>query len=97
MAELIDRQELIKDICGYCAVNSHCDYVNKGGCYDTQLVVEQPTVEERKHGKWEKWTSNEELMYPMYHCNLCGNLTNVFAITPYCSKCGAKMDGDNDG
>lgn len=54
---------------------------------------------EVKHGEWIK---DNKIKSPIYfNCSLCGNTTdkdshgNYIGITPYCSMCGAEMDGGN--
>ena len=55
-------------------------------------LLNAPTadVQEVKHGRWIR-TSEPGATSPVQHCSECGWNTNF--DLPYCSKCGAKMDG----
>ena len=63
-----------------------------------RMISVQPTIEERKKGKWYREvlcsTSGYGTMV-MYQCSNCENL----AISDYCfcPNCGADMRGENDG
>lgn len=50
------------------------------------MIDEQPTIEERKTGKWLETDSHE----PCWHkCDQCGRLSDIKEI--YCPTCGASM------
>ena len=56
-----------------------------------QIIDEQPTIEERKTGKWidetfEPWG----LVYHPYRCDQCGDHSE--ADSNFCPNCGAKME-----
>ena len=88
MADLIDRQELLK---------------HKGNCYDeeghllyavgTGTILLMPTVDAEpvKHGRWiHKYGDGHiEIATLGGECSECGFINTV---TPYCPNCGAKMD-----
>ena len=55
-------------------------------------------VIEVKHGEWIEDCGSYDLRDHFYHCSKCGRPINVICGTqlsdyPYCSNCGAKMDG----
>ena len=58
-------------------------------------IIDAPSVEGRKHGRWEPFTNiNRE---NTYRCSVCQNeaphdLYGYFEVTNYCPHCGAKMD-----
>ena len=94
---LIDAERLRKDdsmcvgvICDECPfadrLKSRCSFVD---CVDRQ-----PTIDPVKHGRWVGGKGEME-------CSACGELAlfdeaNCQYITPYCSFCGARMDGDEE-
>ena len=51
-----------------------------------QIIDEQPTIEERKTGKWIETDSNEPCWFK---CDQCGRLSDIKEI--YCPTCGASM------
>ena len=67
-----------------------------------QIIDEQPTIEERKTGKWEeKEVSSEKVIdeWQSARCSVCGK----YHTTPYmyyfdsykfCPNCGADMKGE---
>ena len=79
---LIDADALWKDI------TTNIEY-----CADILEIIEkQPTIEERKKGKWVLY--NPERFF--YSCSLCGQLAD--RKWNYCPNCGAKMgEGEHDG
>lgn len=58
------------------------------------LLVNAPTVEERKHGHWIEHPT----LFGTWVCSECGmtiyNFYKADKLYIYCPKCGAKMDGD---
>lgn len=53
----------------------------------------EPTIEERKTGRWVIVESGDT---DLYECSLCRNRKTH--MTPFCDICGAKMEsGDNNG
>jgi len=66
-----------------------------------KAIDEQPTIEERKTGKWEKvddmWDDN------VYKCSACYGMFNLIEGTPqdndmnYCPYCGARMMETKEG
>ena len=57
------------------------------------MIDEQPTIEERKKGKWMSWTlenkENGELYQSGVYCDNCG-YTSVCEDN-FCPNCGADM------
>lgn len=71
-----------------------------------EVIDEVPTadVEEVRHGVWVKdirEKRGDDEIYD-YCCSLCkspaaeGSYGNYDVLTPYCSQCGAKMDGGKE-
>lgn len=72
------------------------------------MIDEQPTIEERKKGRWIPLQLS--IAYPPYQCSYCfGNAPMVMVgtgrlkkghlealLTDYCPNCGADMRGDGD-
>lgn len=48
------------------------------------------------HGRWEIEIDHDEFWGDMdyYRCSLCGKLELRDKQTPYCPRCGARMDGE---
>lgn len=59
-----------------------------------KLLEEQPTIEERKTGKWIA-IKKGELGYSVgdFRCTACEQPCPCYHLTPYCPNCGAKMEG----
>ena len=58
-------------------------------------VEEAPTVDAApvRHGRWIKETDREN----HWNCSECGVVVGIVAeYSPYCYKCGAKMDGGEE-
>lgn len=56
-----------------------------------QIIDEQPTIEERKTGKWIDETFKPwGLVYHPYRCDQCGDHSE--ADSNFCPNCGAKME-----
>ena len=91
MSRLIDADTLINRI----------DSIIKVNRLDTQkvwftpngaklLVEEQPTIEERKKGKWKPISDG---YVDIYECNQCGETEDY--ERNYCPNCGADMRGES--
>lgn len=93
---LIDADALIDDI-----KNNLWDWKTVDGITATTVLKQtisdignQPTIEERKTGKWVGVTP----MVDTLMCSECGyNIIDKEFKTPYCPNCGAKMEGEEDG
>lgn len=102
----IDADELFKEIAtlsvdgsnpmgqGYCAAISDV----------SNLIIKQPTIEPVKRGKWFVMTTFDNMdRFKDYEleCSCCHAIyrAKTFSIIEdwhkYCSRCGAKMDGDD--
>lgn len=62
-------------------------------------ITNTPTVDAEpvRYGKWEIEECTNSIdgsLYKRYRCNKCGCPTAMFIRSPYCSNCGAKMDGE---
>ena len=66
-----------------------------------EALDEQPTIEERKTGKWIEKDGWDGDVY--YDCSACGESWTTIEGTPwdndmnYCPHCGAKMGADKEG
>ena len=54
-----------------------------------------PTIEAEpvRHGKWKRLTKSKIARY----CSLCGTRHVSGSANNFCPKCGAKMEGGEDG
>ena len=66
-------------------------------CDDILEIIErQPTIEERKRGKWIPQNLNKSIgmistaVYYYPKCSVCGANAN---FTNFCPNCGAEMEG----
>ena len=82
------------DVCsGIGACSYHCSDVSK-----CKHFKNKADFVEMKHGEWIKNDAIFSFIY--YTCSLCVNLAdndgdgNYIVSTPFCSCCGAKMDGE---
>ena len=55
-----------------------------------EVIERQPTIEERKTGKWVNIT-NDESLDEEYECSVCGYELFYSNPTNYCPSCGARM------
>jgi hypothetical protein len=95
MSKLIYVDRLKKDILAL----QDC-YNGFSDTYDKACIIgvidEQPTIEERKKGKWI-WDDEG------YHCSECffhayGNTLECYeGLYHYCPNCGSEMRGESDG
>lgn len=109
---LIDADEFKKYIRDACNEMSHV--YKDGGKWAKQItedfcmdIDEQPTIEERKTGKWERHNTyhgddTSGFVDPDWRCSECGRQANVNALcmynlTEFCPHCGARMEGEEDG
>ena len=57
-------------------------------------VAKRYDVEPIVHAAWIEYTLNSK-RGKVYKCNRCGKYRGV-CKTPYCSSCGARMDGEEN-
>lgn len=86
---LIDADALVKKIKEEASAN-YCNelYGVANGLRIAETIVnDAPTIDPVKHGRWETFNN----AYGVSYCSLCSKA--IFNhTTPYCEKCGAKMD-----
>lgn len=89
MAEYINREEYCEKYCR--CNNEHCGREScpiwKAPTADVALVV---------HGRWIGGKYDPGTGDYMEECSHCGVFSREY-WKPYCSECGAKMDGVDDG
>lgn len=56
-----------------------------------KLMVDAPTIEERKTGEWINVT-NDESLDEEYECSVCGYELFYSNPTKFCPNCGACME-----
>ena len=96
MGELIDRQAAIDASCT-CHGGAHCNHYP---CKDVQAIMDLPTIEERKEGKWinDRLVSTNGGTYGVRRCSECeAYYQDVGYGWNYCPNCGADMRGEQDG
>lgn len=99
MKEYIDRNALLKDICGNDPSHMEDYYFN--------AIANAPTADvvEVMHGHWKYNPNGMDLGLGAWECSLCrcrnDNLPmdekinpRIWAGTKFCPNCGAKMDGE---
>ena len=64
-----------------------------------EVIERQPTIEERKRGKWinayPDIEPNPMFMYGI--CSMCGYEQAISNKLNFCPNCGAKMEGEQNG
>ena len=98
----IDADALIKTIDSHCYPVQHDMTSIEPGMTRIgilQAIQEQPTIEERKTGKWIPQDNNKTngmastLVYYYPKCSVCGHCDNY---TNFCPNCGADMRCEDD-
>ena len=98
---LIDADDVIETISHYLGKKLYASYPNDkmpefdkgvidGYARARSVVLETPTVDPVKHGKWIEHIEGD---YFWYICSSCGKVSYmVDDIHAYCPHCGALMD-----
>lgn len=58
-----------------------------------ECIENQPAVETNKKGRWEKRGIG---ITERIACTNCGSHKGYFGFPPFCSQCGASMEGGTD-
>ena len=103
MAEYIEREALIKHIqdvycvgcnsyhgvrCRACGTGDAIDMIEDAPAADVAPVV---------HARWVHDGRRFDGAVDWFHCSACkAPESGVYVSKPYCSNCGAKMDGDSE-
>ncbi len=82
MAEYIEREKAIELIERY------------GGDIAVREIKRLPAenVRSERHGFWKECTNGKAWWY---ECSKCNHIPNLEGKTPFCLRCGAKMDGED--
>lgn len=86
MDEYIDREDYCKNLC-----HCHNEYCDKESC----PIWKAPAADVApvRHGKWIPFHS--EIAGDIWYCSACG--IGFTARMAHCPRCGAWMDGEEDG
>lgn len=95
MDELIKRNDLLKEICGWCT-NYVADtpICEEKECAYTLCVKSAPAVDAEpvKYGHWVTPTVINGRGFNIPHCSVCNSVPcGVDEHTKYCPNCGTKM------
>ena len=103
MAEYIEREVLLSDIC-----DDMCGLKYTGVCENCRvvaLIADAPAADVAPvvHGRWVSWEEADNFIpSPDRHeCSVCHDAAQVLVnglelLSDYCPNCGAKMDGGAD-
>lgn len=61
------------------------------------IIEQQPTIEERKKGKWEMKPDPYGFFEEIPVCSECGCTTEMRKTYNFCPNCGADMRGEGNG
>ena len=90
MARAIDADVFIRDLT---AMKKMYDAIELDGMI--KALKDAPTIDTVKHGKWIFDGKRIKGGVDWWHCSECLAMENgVYAGKPYCSNCGARMDGE---
>lgn len=94
MGRMIDADALKKNVLDL----PNC-YNGFSDTYDKACIIgvidEQPTIEERKTGKWKKVSASRYVTRASYayKCSACGDI--YWLYSNFCPNCGADMRGNH--
>ena len=99
MVEYIDREKLMEKFCWHCEATAcgddECFY--KRTMYSIPVADVQPV----KHGRWSRYCCPNcgISKYKFISFNIVGEkeYARPFGTWNYCPRCGAKMDGEDNG
>lgn len=86
MSELINKEKLLRELCGMCCAGEKYKCRNPWGeCDEAMLIKKQPTIEpERKKGHINICNGHE-------CCSECSRCLGI-GYTNYCGYCGAELE-----
>jgi len=96
MTDYINREDTIKTIESETYRHDYLDHV-----IDIIEAIPSADVAPIIHGDWKeekitfnKWGGDVVTGKTLWRCSVCGHEDSI--LTNYCSKCGARMDGEED-
>lgn len=97
--EILKKQkELIKRTSDEVYGGNWCNSVILAMSSVAGIVLEAPTIEVVKHGKWieeDDCYTTSGTYIEEFKCSLCNEIVNWHKYK-FCPYCGAKMDGDEE-
>lgn len=103
MDEYISREAVVRYLKGY-----NEKELNKGGNFGMitssvldkaeRAISEMPSadVQPVRHGRWVK-SATQKHVEVTYECSECQHeAVGEYEKTPFCGRCGARMDGDSE-
>lgn len=97
MARLIDADEMIKGICFI--IEDSKELLTSSVARKAMLgLVDRIKTVDAAPVVHANWTSHRTVEHDgEWYCSACGYEPTVFEGVPFCAKCGARMDGGDDG
>ncbi len=105
MAEYINKQELLKNFCGYDLTRckkygnetpeQQSQSISTLMMYEIAMEIEDaPAADIRpeRHGEWKKYKGKRERSFS-FICSECNGFLPF--TSKFCPRCGAKMDGED--
>ena len=88
MSDLIDRQNVLKALCGVCKIHDSDPCQVGDICIFYKTLENVPSAE--KTGKWIPFST----LNAMFYCSSCGQWGEEY--WHYCPNCGASMNLEKD-